>query len=144
MKKILFDQSTFDKNNRRSVEKEQVLRVLSSYDRENIYLIKEQNEQLNEITIKYIKEIINYSKEELRKNPIGVLEKIYSSMDINSLSDLLVISSDQEFLYLFNNIPVNTCLIYKNKLDCMEMDPTYEFKNLDKAKKLILNYYLKK
>lgn len=137
MKKILFDQSTFDIYNRKYIDSVNILHFLRLYY-DNVYLIKKKDEILKDNTEQYVKGIINYSKNTLRKNPIGVFQDILTEVKIYNLSDLLVISSDQEFLYLFINFPFNTCLIYKNKLDCMEINPTYEFNNLESVKKLIL------
>lgn len=137
MKKILFDQCAFDKYNDKYIDSQNLLHFLNLYNNV-VYLLKEEREELKENSLQYVKKVITYSKTDLRKNPLNVFKNIICETNINNLSDLLVISSDQEFLYLFDNIPIQTCLIYKNKLDCIEINPTYEFRKLENVKKLIL------
>lgn len=137
MKKILFDQSAFEVYKGRYIDSQNILHFLNLYYN-NIYLIKREEEELKANVEHYVKGIINYKKDDLRRQPSQVFFDIISKTGNSILSDLLVISSDQELLYLFDDIPVETCLIYKNILDCVEINPTYEFRNLESVKKLIL------
>lgn len=137
MKTILFDQNAFDTYNGRYIDSTNLLHFFQLH-KMNTYLLKKCDEEVKDNVDEYIKGIISYTKLNLRTNPIEVFNKILVATKIKNLSDLLIISSDQEFLYLFDKIAVNTCLIYKNKFDCMEINPTYEFRKVDNVKKIIL------
>lgn len=103
----------------------------------NTYLLRNIDDQHGFTIPNSIKGQIFYSKPEIRKTPCNLIYKILTESKVQEIKDLLIVSSDQELLKIFEPTNIETCLIYKNMYDVVETKTTHEFNQQVKVKKLI-------
>lgn len=136
IKTILLDQNTFDKHYNRNIDTKDIVGYLKNHKKQ-VYLLKNLDKDVEFNIPNNINGVIEYDKDEIRHDSYNLIMRFISESNIKSVEELLIVTSDQELIKVFDTTSLNTCLIYKNLYDYMEVNPTYEFNEQDKIKKLI-------
>lgn len=135
-KTILLDKNIFYENDVRYLDTVNLIARIE-YKRRKLFLLENEVDTKEILISNYVLDTIKYTKNEIRKETLELYYKILSYLSFKKIDEILLVSSDQELLKAFENIGIDTCLIYKNYYDCMETKTTYEFNNPDKVKKLL-------
>lgn len=136
IKTILLDQNIFDKHYNRNIDTKDIVGYLKNHKKQ-VYLLKNLDNDVEFNIPSNINGVIEYDKEDIRHSSYNLIMRFINESNIKNIEELLIVTPDQELIKVFDTTSLNTCLIYKNLYDCMEVKPTYEFNEQDKIKKLI-------
>lgn len=135
-KTILLDKNIFCEKDDTYLDTKNLMARIE-YKRLKLFLLENELDKKEILVPNYVSNIITYTKQEIRRDTLNLYYKILNNLSFKDIKEILLVSSDQELLKSLETTGLDTCLIYKNYYDVLETNPTYEFNNPDKVKKLI-------